>query len=1267
MAHENNNSEEMVRNVDNEAYEPVFKAEVVSYDDAFPCLERSDSPAASPIDAGQWNKKLSLRSSTTTQVFHVPLEERRYREMNERQFGGDQEQQARICQDIMSKTGVSIEVSLAKDESLTVVLTGKADSVLKARRLVTQQLQTQANDAIHIPKEHHRFILGKNGKKRQELELSTGSKINIPRQDENTDIIKITGTKEGIEKARHEIQLISEEQSKLAFERLPIPKRYHPFITGANNQNIRDLQDMTGAKINAPPPSLNKDEIAVSGEKDGVHAAIKAIMNIYEEKRRKCQPVQVEVRKSQHKYVIGPRGSCLAEILLATNVSVEVPPLESSSDTITLLGEPDQLGRALTMVYAKANSVIISEIDAPSWLHRFIIGRKGSTVRLITQDLPKVHVEFTDGDKIVIEGPPGEVEQVREELDKKVKELLATMDYADIKIDPKYHRHIIGRQGSNIIRIKNETGVSIKIPADGDTNPVIRIEGDPNGVKKAKEELLEMAKKMENERARDILIEQRFHKTIIGAKGQSIKDIRELFNEVQISVPDPSKKSDVVQIRGPKDDVDRCYKYLQKLHQELKESNYQASVHIFKQFHKNIIGKGGATIREIRAETDTKIDIPAENSETDVIVITGKKSNVETAKSRIEKIQKELANIKEETIDIPSKHHNAIIGAKGRLIRSIMEECGGVIIRFPPEGAKSDKVLIRGPKDDVENARKQLLKQTTELEKSGFTAEIRAKPEYHKFLIGKGGANIKKVRDRTGARIIFPSSKDTEQEQIFIIGEETAVQDAKSELEILVKELENIVEDEMHVDPKHHRHFVARRGHVLRGISEEYGGVTVSFPRSGVKSDRVVLKGARDCVEGAKQKIQEIVDNLDSMVTVDLVIPQKYHRTVMGAKGYQVQEITSEYEVGIKFPDRPMNGEMPKENGTADSENGDVELTNGDTASVSSDEMKPRACDVITISGKPENCEAAKEALLALVPVTEEFNIPYEFHRFIIGQKGKDVRKMMDDFKVNIVIPPANTQSDTITIYGPPSNVEEVKRALQDKVDQLHTEKEDRELKSFKLEIHVDPKHHPKIIGRKGAVISKIRADHDVNIQFPERNDDNEDVITITGYEKQANDAKAEILGIVEKLDSMTTLEVELDRRIHSRLIGGRGRAIKLIMSNHDVEIRFPRATDPNPDLVTISGAEDNCYECRDELLLREEEYMQDVLDEENLKQYEAPSRHGEQRNAPKSSGYIVTGAPWNQQPDTNSTEDFPSLSSTASSSNTTAPARMNFAWGPRR
>lgn len=45
---------------------------------------------------------------------------------------------------------------------------------------------------------------------------------------------------------------------------------------------------------------------------------------------------------------------------------------------------------ALNMVYEKANSVQTETIDAPEWLHKHIIGRKGESIRKITGDDSKV-------------------------------------------------------------------------------------------------------------------------------------------------------------------------------------------------------------------------------------------------------------------------------------------------------------------------------------------------------------------------------------------------------------------------------------------------------------------------------------------------------------------------------------------------------------------------------------------------------------------------------------------------------------------------------------------------------------------------------------------------------------------------------------------------------------------------------------------------------------------------------------------------------------
>ncbi|XP_072349563.1 vigilin isoform X2 [Scyliorhinus torazame] len=1228
------------------------EAYIPTYLEAFPPLpEKATSGDKSGEPIGAWSKIRPIKSSVVTQVFHVPLEERRYKDNS--QFGEGEE--AKVCLDIMQKTGAHIELSLAKDQGLSIMVTGKLDSVMKARKEIVARLQTQASATVAIPKEHHRFVIGKNGEKLQELELKTATKINIPRPDDPSNQIKITGTKEGIEKSRHEILLISAEQDKQAVERINLQKVFHPFIAGAYNKVAQEIMQETGARINIPPPSINKDEIFIIGEKEPVAQAATRIRKIYEEKKRKTTTISVEVKKSQHKYIVGPKGNTLQEILDVTGVSVEMPSLESSCETIILRGEPDKLGPALTQVYAKAKSVTVAEVTAPAWLHRFIIGKKGQNIGRITQQLPKVHIEFTDGEEtITLEGPTEEVQIAQTQIQDIINDLLTRMDYTEIMVEQKFHRHLIGKNGANINRIKEQYKVSVRIPPDNEKSHLIRIEGEPQGVQLAKKELLEMAVRMENERTKDLIIEQRLHRSIIGQKGEKIKEVREKFPEVIINFPDPAQKSDIVQLRGPKNEVEKCGKFLQKVIADLIENSYSVSTPIFKQFHKNIIGRGGANIKKIREETNTKIDLPTENSNSEMILITGKKANCEAARDRILSIQRELANIKEVDVSIPAKLHNSLIGAKGRLVRSLMEDCGGVHIHFPSEGSGSDKVTIRGPVEEVEKARKQLLQLAEEKQINNCTVELHARPEYHKFLIGRGGGNIRRVRDRTGARIIFPAADDRDQELITIVGKEEAIKQAHKELEILIQNLDNVIEDFMIVDPKYHRHFVARRGQVLREIAEEYGGVTVSFPRTGVQSDRVMLKGAKDCVEAAKRRILEIIGDLEAQVTLECVIPQKFHRAVMGLKGGKVQQITRDHDVQIKFPERDENQGPdlhPQENGDLN-----PDLREGEQA--------PRKCDVIVVSGRKEKCEAAREALLALVPVTVNVEVPFDLHRYIIGQKGSGIRKMMEEYEVNIAVPPPEQQSDIIKITGLTANLERAQTGILERVRELQAEQEDRALRGFKLTMSVDPKYHPKIIGRKGAVISQIRKDHDVNIQFPDKGDENQDMITITGYERNAESAKAAVMKIVADLEEMVSEDITLDHRVHARIIGGRGKAIRKIMEEFKVDIRFPPPGSDDPNRVTVTGLPEHVDNAIDHLLNLEEEYMMAIVESETMAAYMKPPSRVDEEPRGSTRGFVVRDAPWNapgnKAPDVSSAEEFPMFG-------TVVAPRQASAWGPRK
>jgi len=124
-------------------------------------------------------------------------------------------------------------------------------------------------------------------------------------------------------------------------------------------------------------------------------------------------------------------------------------------------------------------------------------------------------------------------------------------------------------------------------------------------------------------------------------------------------------------------------------------------------------------------------------------------------------------------------------------------------------------------------------------------------------------------------------------------------------------------------------------------------------------------------------------------------------------------------------------------------------------------------------------------------------------------------------------------------------------------------------------------------------------------------------------------------------------------------------------MEQFSVDIKFPRSTDPDPDIVTVIGAEDNVLDAKEHLLNLEEEYMQDVNDAELRESYRPSSGRGEDDGSSLGhgggvGGFVVKGGPWEQRaPDTASTSEFPSFAGGGEAPhNVPSPSG---AWGPRR
>ena len=127
-----------------------------NYDVVFPSLPSSGNTM---MVTDAWNKaasKLSIKKHlATTQVFHVPLEERRYKDAS---FGNETNKK---CEEIARKYGVKVESYCSRDKSLHVVISGPEDKVLEAKKLIISELQTERDQKIRVPRDQHKYLIGK--------------------------------------------------------------------------------------------------------------------------------------------------------------------------------------------------------------------------------------------------------------------------------------------------------------------------------------------------------------------------------------------------------------------------------------------------------------------------------------------------------------------------------------------------------------------------------------------------------------------------------------------------------------------------------------------------------------------------------------------------------------------------------------------------------------------------------------------------------------------------------------------------------------------------------------------------------------------------------------------------------------------------------------------------------------------------------------------------------------------------------------------------
>ncbi|CAH8872733.1 unnamed protein product [Trichobilharzia szidati] len=982
-------------------------------DQDFPALPKAGSCRPVKIPTAV----LPSYHTRTTEVLEIPLEERRFvNQENENPAVGKRfNVQTKVCMDIARDTNVEMNVNTSKNHVLTIIISGEPGKVAEAKKRVAAELQQQETVRIPVPVEYRGYLIGRKGERLQELESSTMTRIIFPPNNAlDPNVVIVSGPRRGIIEAEQLIHEIVNRQSQQGFERLSIPKIYHPFICGPNSQFVNDLKSRTDTKINIPPPSVPVDEITVSGKREGVAQAVKEIKAIYQERLETTKTMVLKVARSQHRIIYGQRGSGVADIMAQTGVSVELP-LDDGNEEIVLRGKPEDLGRAVSMVYQRAQSSVLEEIEAPHRFHRLLIGKGGASLSELLDGYKRVQVNFKENsDKIIVEGPSEEVEVIVERLRSRLEELQSTVAMSTIKVNPKYYRHIIGKQGATIGRFR-EYRVRVLLPnserGDSFASDEVVIEGDPAGVEKAKLEIQKLVEKLENEKCKDVIIDphiQSLLRSNVNGNPPYIRAIYDAFPQVRIIWPEsestdlmfaenPTKS--IVQLRGDRQQVDGAGEKLQKLIKQVIEENYRQEIHILKGIRASFLGREFPKVRKLLDDTHTRLQFPNPNSDSDVFTVIGREENVRQVIEQLEEMQKKLACAKEVMVSIPSALTTKFAGEQAPSLRSICEQCEGVHIRFANKGGKNQSnrtaakklshmdIIVLGPEKEVDQACALLAELNAKVSELCAEEIVRANPRFHGILIGRHASNIILFRKKHNVELIFPDRLESDPNlasEIRIVGTKESVGEAKRHLESVIKSLEDEVEESVAIDWSILKEIIQYRRSFP---TPELDGVRVIIPRyanyaSYIQPDSdnsmgnhyeplfIKLLGSKACVETALHALNNIIKEVKEQVTQEFPLTDPSHIIVLERNRSQLPELERMHKVYIRLIRSTENSEPNYST---------LEERFGNSP-------EPHVLGILTITGVRERInQAFEDGIKPLLPIEDTFPVPQEFHRSLIA------------------------------------------------------------------------------------------------------------------------------------------------------------------------------------------------------------------------------------------------------------------------------------------
>ncbi|KDQ53462.1 hypothetical protein JAAARDRAFT_136870 [Jaapia argillacea MUCL 33604] len=744
---------------------------------------------------------------------------------------------------------------------------------------------------IQLPKRQHRLLAGKAID-----EIMTKSKCSVVVSTPEDASEEVTVWGQGTDLPAG-LQAVMEKANSQYIHEFPLPgpvslsKQLLTYMTRVNYPKTLN-QAHPGVSVFTPPASLIASaqslNVEIIGDKPAVDGAVRQVSELMGKLIGATKEVNIDWLL--HRIVQGKNAKRIKQFHEVHNVSIFFPPESAEQSSVLLVYDPAspsaspnpvEKAKHLEDVEAELLKMVRDAADVKSktitvekkW-HEAVVGKGGTTLNAIIGEDKTLSIKFgaeaggdASEDAILIRGTSGDV-------DRAVKEILQIVDHAkndeivnsfsvDFEIDREFVGRIVGAQGAGVNRIRDQLGVRVDFYDDADEKEKeggkkkkvvhqkskVKITGRKENVEEAKKRILAQAERLADETSEVLKIANQYHPGLIGQGGKYVVRLEEKYG-VKITFPRESHdgertrenlKPDEVLVKGGKKGVAQAKSELLDAVEFEKESNNIINFSVPTRAVARILGRGGASINEIKDNTMAQIDVEKDSDENTTIQCRGTKKAVAAAKAAIMEIANQVGEETTVVLQIDNKFHRSIIGAGGQGLRDLVARCGGPadtrmqagLIRFPRQGEPSDEVRLRGETKLVNKVKAELEKTVATL-RDRVVLGVEIPAAQHRALIGRGGQHLNDLQSRTGAQVQFPGSRSYDQvgaplnadeladvdaaNIVKVSGPRAACEKAVEELKVgVVAPTPEAIVATVRVPFKYH-HFVVQQGAIFRNV-----------------------------------------------------------------------------------------------------------------------------------------------------------------------------------------------------------------------------------------------------------------------------------------------------------------------------------------------------------------------------------------------------------------------------------------------------------------